>query len=327
MGRAIRDVIGRWHKGRERTLGATCPISHFPIISRIPYPAFTSLSPCSHVPRPLRPTFTSLPCPLSLSSVMPLLVSEAIVLHGFDYLESSRIVRLLTRDAGIRSALAKGARKSRRRFGSGLDLFAQGTAFLHTRPGRELDTLSGFEDARTRTTLGEELERFTGAEAIAEIALAFGREGADVQLFDAVVHALDALATRTGSQAREATLAGAWQIIGALGFGPVLGDCAECDAPLATEEIALFSHAAGGALCSRCSALTVGGRRLPAAARAAIAGWMSGQHVEQLDEGDARAHQRLLREFLGFHLHDVNAAGTRSLRALDMWERAGWTAA
>ena len=74
---------------------------------------------------------------------MPLLVSEAIVLHGFDYLESSRIVKLVTRDAGMRSALAKGARKSRRRFGSGLDLFGQGTAFLHTRPGRELDTLSG----------------------------------------------------------------------------------------------------------------------------------------------------------------------------------------
>ena len=39
---------------------------------------------------------------------MPLLVSDAIVLHTFDYLESSRIVRLVTRDAGLRSALARG---------------------------------------------------------------------------------------------------------------------------------------------------------------------------------------------------------------------------
>ena len=258
---------------------------------------------------------------------MSLLVTESIVLHAFDYLESSRIVRLLTRDAGLRSALAKGARKSRRRFGSGLDLFAQGTAFLHTRPGRELDTLSGFEDARARTALGEELERFTGAEAIAEIALAFGREGADSALFDAVVHALDALTTRRGPQAREATLAGAWQIIGALGFGPALDECAECDAPLASEEIALFSHAAGGVVCGRCAALTAGGRKLPAAARAAISGWMSGQHATDVSDADARAHQRLLREFLGFHLHDVSATGARSLRALDMWERAGWSAA
>jgi len=258
---------------------------------------------------------------------MPLLVSEALVLHAFDYLESSRIVRLLTRDAGIRSTLAKGARKSQRRFGSGLDLFAQGTAFLHTKPGRELDTLSGFEDVRTRTALGEELERFTGAEAIAEISLAFGREGADTQLFDAVVHALEALETRSGAHAREATLAGAWQIVGALGFGPALAECAECDELLEREEVALFSHAAGGVLCSRCAGLTAGGRKLPAPARAAIAGWMTGDHVSDLGEADARAHQRLLREFLGFHLHDVNATGSRSLRALDMWERAGWSAA
>lgn len=258
---------------------------------------------------------------------MALLVTESIVLHAFDYLESSRIVRLLTRDAGVRSALAKGARKSRRRFGSGLDLFSQGTAFLHTKPGRELDTLSGFEDARTREALGQELERFTGAEAIAEIALAFGREGADAELFDAVVRALDVLSARSGAQAREATLAGAWQIIGALGFGPALGECAECDRPLGGEDVALFSHAAGGVLCPRCASLTAGGRKLPAPARAAIVGWMSGEHVENLRDADARAHQRLLREFLGFHLHDASAAGGRSLRALDMWERAGWSAA
>src|SRR5687767_6914401 len=107
---------------------------------------------------------------------MPLLVSEAIVLHAFDYLESSRIVRLVTRDAGMHSALAKGARKSRRRFGSGLDLFSQGTAYLHTKAGRELDMFTGFEDVRTRTILGSDLDRFTGAETIAEIALQFGKD-------------------------------------------------------------------------------------------------------------------------------------------------------
>jgi len=253
---------------------------------------------------------------------MPLLVSEAIVLHAFDYLESSRIVRLVTRDAGMRSALAKGARKSRRRFGSGLDLFGQGTAFLYTKAGRDLDTLSGFEDVRTRTDLANDLERFTGAETIAEIALHFGREGADVQLFDAIATALDALAEKSGDEAREATLAGAWQIVTTLGFGPVLAECAECGAPFAEGESALFTHSAGGVLCKRCAALSPGGRKLPAAARSAIARWASGYHLESLTETDARAHQRLLREFLGYHLHDG-----RTLRAYDMWERAGWSAA
>ena len=33
---------------------------------------------------------------------MALLATDAIVLHSFDYLESSRILRLVTREAGVR---------------------------------------------------------------------------------------------------------------------------------------------------------------------------------------------------------------------------------
>lgn len=248
---------------------------------------------------------------------MALLVSEAIVLHGFDYLESSRIVRLVTRDAGMRSGLARGARKSRRRFGCGLDLFAQGTAFLHTRPGRELDTLGGFEDARARPTLAANLERFHGAAAVAEIALFFGREGADAALFDAIADALDALA-EDERDPREATLAGVWRIAATLGVAPSVAACAECGTPIPADADALFGHAAGGTLCTRCAALTAGGRMLPAAARAAIAAWMQGEPVRSVDDAAARAHQRLLREFLTYHLHDG-----RTLRAYEQWER-GW---
>lgn len=251
---------------------------------------------------------------------MPLLVSEAIVLHAFDYLESSRIVRLVTRDAGVRSGLAKGARKSRRRFAGGLDLFSQGTAFLHTKPGRELDTLSGLEDARTRAELGCDLERFHGAEALAEIVLQLGQEegGADEALFVAVASALDALAQPRGRDAREVTLGGAWRIVAVLGFEPALAECASCDVAISDDTTALFSHAAGGVLCVRCGPLAVGTRKLPSAARAAIANWIAGESAGALTDRDARAHQRLLREFLGYHVHDG-----RALRAFEQWER-GW---
>jgi DNA repair protein RecO (recombination protein O) len=247
---------------------------------------------------------------------MPLLVTEAVVLHAFDYLESSRIVRLLTRDGGLRSGLAKGARRSQRRFGSGLDLFAQGTAFLHGKPGRELDTLSAFEDARARSALAADLERFTGAETIAEIALRFAPDDADVELFDAVTSALDTIAAASADHAREATLAGAWQIVAALGFAPTTDSCAECGATLAGED-ALFSHPAGGVLCARCAQMAAGGRRLPDAARSAIAAWTSGQRTPELGDGASRAHQRLLREFLGYHVHDG-----RPLRAFELWENS-----
>src|ERR1043166_1364673 len=136
-----------------------------------------------------------------------LVVTEAIVLHGFDYLESSRILRLVTRDAGVRSVLARGARASKKRFGSGVDLYAQGTAEFHTKPGRERDTLASFEVRRSRPQLAADLARFTGAGAIAELTLRFTRDLADPGLFDAVSDALDAITAAASHRAREATLA------------------------------------------------------------------------------------------------------------------------
>src|SRR5205807_9197439 len=110
---------------------------------------------------------------------MSAVVTDAIVLHAFDYLESSRILRLLTREAGVRSVLARGARRSRRRFGTSLDLYAQGSAEFHTKEGRELDTLSAFDVTRARPQLAAHLERFTGVSAIAELILRFARDAVD----------------------------------------------------------------------------------------------------------------------------------------------------
>src|SRR5437667_1866372 len=123
-----------------------------------------------------------------------LVVTDAIVLHGFDYLESSRILRLVTREAGVRSVLARGVRRSKRRFGSGVDLYVQGTAELHTKVGRELDTLASFDVVRARPELAADLGRFAGAGVIAEMTLRFAQSAADPGLFAAVSGALDAIA-------------------------------------------------------------------------------------------------------------------------------------
>src|SRR3712207_4190540 len=214
---------------------------------------------------------------------MPLVATEAIVLHAFDYLESSRVLRLATRDAGVRSAIAKGARRSSRRFGGGLDLFSRGVAHLYTKPGRDLDTLAGFDDLRASADLGADLGRFAGASAIAELTLRFSREAAaDTSLYDAVASALEMIAAAPPAETRAAVLAGAWRIVAELGFAPALDDCAECHAGLPTDDVVMFSHPAGGALCARCARLARG-RILPAAARAAIREWLDREeHTSEL---------------------------------------------
>jgi len=247
-------------------------------------------------------------------------VTDAIVLHSFDYLESSRILRLVTREVGVRSVLARGARRSKARFGSALDLYAQGTAELEIKTGRELDTLSGFDVTRSRPQLGAQLARFIGASAIAELTLRFARDAADPGLFDAVVTAFDEIGVATPDRTRDVTLGGAWRVLYELGVAPTIDNCADCHAPIDPDVAALFSHPSGGLLCPRCGRLARSGRTLPPEARAALRDWLVGAQHPLADANDVRAHQRLLREFLREHLAD-----DRPLRAFEVWERDDWT--
>jgi len=251
---------------------------------------------------------------------MSLLVSDAIVLHSFDYLESSRILKIVTRDAGVRSVLARGARRSKARFGSALDLYAQGTAELQVKPGRELDTLSSFEVTRSRSQLAMHLARFTGASAIAELTLRFVRDAADPSLFDTITAAFDEIASSPPDRTRDVTLAGAWRVLSEFGVAPTIDVCADCHSAIEPEQAVMFSHPSGGALCGRCGRLARSGRTLPAEARDALRHWLSGESFALNNPQDVRAHQRLLREFLREHLADE-----RPLRAFEVWERDEWT--
>ena len=253
---------------------------------------------------------------------MTLLVTDAIVLHAFDYLESSRIIRLLTRDVGVQSALARGARKSRGRYGTALDLFAEGSAQLYVKPNRELHNLSGFEITRTRSELAEDVGRFTAASTIAELALRFTGEEANPQLYDTVADALDRIARSAPEHTIEDGLAAGWRIVAVLGFTPELASCALCHAPVREAGDAMFSHSSGGVVCASCAKLAPGGRRLPSTARAAIRSWLEGGESVRLSDAEARSHQRLLREFLSAHMAD-----DRPLRAFAVWEHERWSAA
>jgi DNA repair protein RecO (recombination protein O) len=253
---------------------------------------------------------------------MAVLVTEAIVLHAFDYLETSRIVRLMTRDAGVQSVLARGARNSRKRFVSALDLFAQGTSEISLRPNHELQSLVSFDVSRARAQFALDVGRFTAGSMISELALRSSGDEPASGLFDAVAGALDNLAQAPPERSVEAGLAGAWFIVATLGFAPAVDLCANCHADLDPGQSVAFSHAAGGALCRACGILAPSSRIIPPAARDALRAWTSGDAADALAPAEARAHQRLLREFVQEHI-----TGDKNLRAFQVWERGEWNAA
>ena len=247
---------------------------------------------------------------------MPLIVTQAIVLHAFDYLETSRVLRLITREGGVMSVIAKGARRTRGRVGSGVDLFAEGEAQIYVKPTRELHTLSAFDVTASRVGLALEMTRFTAASALAELTLRIAGDEVNPEMFDGLSSTLDAIAAASDGAVVERALAGAWQIIADAGFTPALDDCAACHKRLAADSTVAFSHPAGGALCDSCAGRTPVARRLPPEARAVLREWQAGSPGSPLTPSEVRAHQRLLREFIREHV----TSDDRPLRAFAAWE-------
>src|SRR2546430_12612361 len=100
---------------------------------------------------------------------MALVTTPAVVLQTYRYSETSKVVRLATRELGVQSAIAKGALRPKSRFGAGLELLSEGSAQLYFREARELHTLGAFDLANLRRDLAADVGRFAAATALTEV--------------------------------------------------------------------------------------------------------------------------------------------------------------
>jgi DNA repair protein RecO (recombination protein O) len=253
---------------------------------------------------------------------MSVVTTPAIVLSALRYSETSKIVRLATRDLGVQSAIAKGALRPRSRFGAALQLLSEGVATLHVRDARDLHTLSAFDVGRVHITLAADLERYSAAMALAELMLRFTPPDPHPESFDLLLDGLARLEATTAMNAAATGLRALWQLVSSLGFAPAMDACVRDGTVLPATGPLAFSTRDGGALCATCAA-QADVTRLPVEGRAALDALLDpAAGLPTLDERHARAHRRLLSRFIRFHLGD-NA----ELPALAFWEQHAWAAA
>jgi DNA repair protein RecO (recombination protein O) len=240
---------------------------------------------------------------------MALIRTRALVLQTFAYSETSKILRLLTGEFGVRSVIAKGAMRPRSRFGGLLEPFTEGEAQFYLKDGRELHTLAGFDLLRSRQSLGANLTAFAGASLLAEIVLRAATEEPHPELLPLLSAAFDRLiAAAADSDPEPEIVAGVWRLIGALGYRPQVLRCSGCGCVLGPAEPSRFDVEGGASVCTRCRPA---GRLIEAGTRADLARMIAGGEVPTL--GDASTHRALLRAFLAAHLaHD------RPLRSLSL---------
>lgn len=181
--------------------------------------------------------------------------SEAIVLRGVDFGDTSRIVTLITPDRGRMAVLAKGARRKNSALSAVLDTFNRIEMVYGWKSGREVQTLMEAALLDAYPGIKGDLGRSAYAAFPLELAGRAAHENEPSEaLYAALVQGLAGMnAWRGAAQAHAA-----WQtllLLEAAGFAPALDHCARCGGPLRG---ALYFTPSGGAACGGCG----GERRL-----------------------------------------------------------------
>jgi len=180
--------------------------------------------------------------------------TEAIVLRSIRYGEADRILHLYTPEHGRLSAIAKGARRTKSRFGARLEpFFHLQTLLWQSRPSTS-DLLT-VTSAETLDAHGPLRERAAALDAAARACDAVARlfETGDpsppaFHLLANELRLLDADARAAGAAHQ---LAFRLKLLVAGGFTPQLAHCAACGE---ADHLVGFSGAAGGVVCTACEA-------------------------------------------------------------------------
>jgi len=241
--------------------------------------------------------------------------TEAIVLRSLRFSEADRILHLYTRERGRIGAIAKGARKTKSRFGARLEPLSHVELLLHEGSG-ELQTVTGAELLHSHRETREAPYRLNagliGAEAMLRL---FGEPEANERAFGALGRFLDLLDELPVAESRPAleplALSFQLKLLWLAGYLPHLTSCVECGSG---GELVAFAARAGGAVCR---AHAAGAIRLSAEGLAGVERLLSTPLADAHAAGLAEPARRdalavvvsSYEEHGGFRLRTLSAAG------------------
>ncbi|MFT5353686.1 MAG: DNA repair protein RecO (recombination protein O) [Polyangiales bacterium] len=228
---------------------------------------------------------------------------DAVLLRAIDYRDTDRILTLYLRDGGRISAIARGARASKRRFGGSLQPFAK--LRVEYSPGRELATLRGSTIASMNESLLHKLSCIQSAgEGTALVRDLCVDAEPEVRLFDAVVRFYEELGH--GPDEEALTLAFMTRALCVSGLSPALDQCMVSGVRRPAGQGAYFDAVRGGIVR----------RELLGGAHSALA--LSGSALERMREStqeswvpdapwSAGEHQQIRRALTSFREAHVRA--------------------
>ena len=177
--------------------------------------------------------------------------TEGVVLRSMRFGEADRILHVYTPGRGRLSAIAKGVRRARSRFGGRLEQFSHVALVLHE--GRsDLLTVTAADSIRPHARLradGPAID--AAARACDAVSRLFETSEPHPEVFHLLLNELALLDEEAAHATHANQLAFRMKLLLAAGLAPQLGACATCGE---REHLSGFSGAAGGVVCSACEA-------------------------------------------------------------------------
>ncbi len=179
------------------------------------------------------------------------LKTEAVVLRSLRFGEADRILHLYTPQRGRVSAIAKGVRRARSRFGGRLEPYFRLQMVLYQ--GRsELLTVTSADTVDGHSRLREHGPALdSAARACDAVARLFETSEGHPGVFALLCHELALLDARPDQATHANQLAFRLKLLLAAGLAPQLAGCASCGE---ADHLVAFSGASGGVVCSACEA-------------------------------------------------------------------------
>jgi DNA repair protein RecO (recombination protein O) len=179
--------------------------------------------------------------------------TPAVVLRARSYSESDKIVTFLTRDWGKVTGIAKGAKRSQRRFVNVLDSFTHVQLYFRPSRGEDLAFIFRCDLIRNFRAPSQDLQRYAFASYVTELidVMIAGREAGE----EAYALLLAGLATLEEQSVLSPLFLPAFELLllSYTGYEPNVTECQHCGVFIgASEGPSVFSPSRGGLLCPRC---------------------------------------------------------------------------
>lgn len=227
------------------------------------------------------------------------IATQALLLRRVEYGETDLVLTLLTQKLGKVSALARGARKSSKRFGSALEPMHTLSVELDERPGAELFTLLEAKLLVPRATILTSLAALEAAgKALSWVRRAAPPRTPEEAPYEVLTTLLDRLNAAPAPESCSVALAEAGlSLLSAFGWGIDFERCVRCGRQAQASQSASVDAARGGLICRSCGGARL---RLSAESRARLARAAAGE-TELLTPDDAPDALRIVEAALGAH--------------------------